>query len=185
MAESPVKVNNPGTMAQAAVAATIPEGMLIAPVWKRIVGFMLDVFLLVVILGFATQGSFFKWLAAFDLIFTDQAIYVAMTWIMHLTFFWLYFKYTGTWMGRSLGQRWFGIALVHDDATPLGEKHWGKRSTRKLIYAIPVVGLVVFAFLDYVRIRGDDKHQSRIDAAENTVAAVYWSLPWETRVTMR
>ena len=60
MAESPVKVNNPGTMAQAAVAATIPEGMLIAPVWKRIVGFMLDVFLLVVILGFATQGSFFK-----------------------------------------------------------------------------------------------------------------------------
>ena len=86
MAESPVKVNNPGTMAQAAVAATIPEGMLIAPVWKRIVGFMLDVFLLVVILGFATQGSFFKWLAAFDLIFTDQAIYVAMTWIMHLTF---------------------------------------------------------------------------------------------------
>ena len=50
MAESPVSVHKPGTMAQAAVAATAPEGMLIAPIWKRIVALALDIFLIAIIL---------------------------------------------------------------------------------------------------------------------------------------
>ena len=44
MADSPVTINKPGTMAQAAVAATAPEGMLIAPIWKRVVALALDGF---------------------------------------------------------------------------------------------------------------------------------------------
>ena len=35
MADSPVTIHKPGTMAQAAVAATAPEGMLIAPYLER------------------------------------------------------------------------------------------------------------------------------------------------------
>jgi len=184
MAESPIKVNNPGTMAQAAVAATIPEGMLIAPVWKRIVGFMLDVFLLVVILGFATQGSFFKWLAAFDLIFTDQAIYVAMTWIMHLTFFWLYFKYTGRYYGRSLGQRAMRIAIVNNDGTLLDDSNWGRRSAHKTKYVIPYLGQIL-GIWDVVRTFRHEGKRSPVDLSNQTFAAVDWSLPSNTRGGLR
>ncbi len=172
------------TIAKSLVGEGVPEGVYLAHAWKRGAAYLLDNFVIFSILFISTGGVFvFRLWNLME--FASQPHITILHWLILFGLHWLYFKYTGTWMGRSLGQRWFGIALVHDDATPLGEKHWGKRSTRKLIYAIPVVGLVVFAFLDYVRIRGDDKHQSRIDAAENTVAAVYWSLPWETRVTMR
>ena len=57
MADSPVTINKPGTMAQAAVAATAPEGMLIAPIWKRVVALGLDGFLISIILWFFTQNA--------------------------------------------------------------------------------------------------------------------------------
>lgn len=56
MAEDIVSVHQgSGTLAQA-VLASAPEGMLIAPVWKRVAAYMLDVVLLSVVLGFITQG---------------------------------------------------------------------------------------------------------------------------------
>ena len=59
MADSPVSVHKPGTMAQAAVAATAPEGMLIAPIWKRVVALALDAFLISIILVLITQKMLF------------------------------------------------------------------------------------------------------------------------------
>jgi uncharacterized RDD family membrane protein YckC len=172
------------TMAKALVGEGVPEGVLLAHAWKRGAAYMLDNFVILSILFIATKGVFIFRLWNIAEMTTSLHITI-LHWIILLSLHWLYFKYTGKWMGRSLGQRWFGIALVHDDASPLGDAHWGRRSARKLVYALPLIGLVVFALLDYVRIRGDEKHQSRIDTAESTVAAVYWSLPWEARATMR
>ena len=43
MADSPVGIyQGTGTLAQA-VLSSAPEGMLIAPMWKRVAAFMLDV----------------------------------------------------------------------------------------------------------------------------------------------
>ena len=67
MAESPVSIHKPGTMAQAAVAATAPEGMLIAPIWKRIVALALDAFLITIVLALLTRNSFFMYVVAIDL----------------------------------------------------------------------------------------------------------------------
>ena len=184
MAESPVKVHKPGTMAQAAVAATAPEGMLIAPVWKRIAGFCLDVFLIMIILGFATQGTFFAYLGAVDLILTSQGPYVIVTILMHLTFFWLYFKYTGRYYGRSLGQRAMRIAIVHDDGSLLGENHWGRRAAHKVKYVIPYIGLF-FGLWDIFKTSRHETKRSPVDLSNHTVAAVDWSLPATSRGGLR
>lgn len=172
------------TMAKALVGEGVPDGVLLAHAWKRGAAYLLDNFFILSILFITTKGVFIFRLWNLAEMTTSPHITI-LHWVILLALHWLYFKYTGIWMGRSLGQRWFGIALVHDDASPLGATHWGRRAGRKLVYALPVIGLVVFALFDYVRIRGDEKHQSRIDAAEHTVAAVFWSLPWETRATMR
>jgi len=184
MADSPVKINNPGTMAQAAVAATAPEGMLIAPLWKRIVGFMLDVFLLMVVLGFATQATFFAYLGAVDLLITSQAIYVLITYMLHISLFWLYFKYTGRYYGRSLGQRAMRIAIVHDDGSLLGQNHWGRRAAHKTKYVIPYIGLI-FGLWDVFKIYTHETKRSPVDLSNHTVAAVDWSLPANSRGGLR
>ena len=89
MADSPITVHKPGTMAQAAVAATAPEGMLIAPIWKRVVALALDAFLITIVLALLTRNSFFIYVVAIDLMLTSQAPYVVGSWIIHLTLYWL------------------------------------------------------------------------------------------------
>ena len=131
MADSPVSVHTPGTMAQAAIAATIPEGMLIAPIWKRVVALALDAFLITLIIAVATGKTFYNYLMAVDLLLTSQALYVIGTWIIHLTFYWLYFKYTGRGYGRSLGQRAMRIAVVKNDGSLLDVESWSRRAGYK------------------------------------------------------
>ncbi len=184
MADSPVSIHNPGTMAQAAVAATAPDGMLIAPIWKRIVALSLDAFLITLIVALPTQTIFFGYLMAIDLLITPQAPYVIGTWIVHLTLYWLYFKYTGRYYGRTLGQRAMRIAIVHDDGSLLGEVHWGRRSVQKTKYVVPFVG-VLFGLKDVFMTWRHETKRSPIDLANHTVAAVDWSLPPETRSGLR
>ena len=180
MADSPVSIHKPGTMAQAAVAATAPEGMLIAPVWKRVAALMLDVFLISIILLFLTQGRLFSYVFSIYSLITLQAPYVIGSWIVLLTFYWLYFKYTGRQYGRSLGQRAMRIAIVHDDGSLLGEAHWGRRAAHKTKYVIPFIG-IFFGLWDVFKIYTHETKRSPVDLANHTVAAVDWSLPVETR----
>ena len=184
MADSPVSVHKPGTMAQAAVAATAPEGMLIAPIWKRIVALALDVFLIAIILAFLTQSLFFVYVFSINLLITSQAPYVLGSWIILLTFFWLYFKYTGRQYGRSLGQRAMRIAIVHDDGSLLGINHWGRRAAHKLKYIIPYLGQI-WGLWDVFKTWRHETKRSPVDLANHTVAAVDWSLPIETRGGLR
>ena len=184
MADSPVSVHKPGTMAQAAVAATAPEGMLIAPIWKRMVALALDAFLITLIIAAVSRMTFYNYLMAVDLLLTAQAPFVLGTWIIHLTFYWLYFKYTGRHYGRSLGQRAMRIAIVHDDGSILGGEHWGRRAVYKIKYVIPFLG-VLWGLWDVFKTWRHETKRSPVDLANHTVAAVDWSLPIETRGGLR
>ncbi len=184
MADSPVTLNKGGTMAQAALAATSPEGMLISPVWKRGVAFILDMLLITLVVYFLTKGNFFLYLMDWELITTSQAHFFILTLIVHFAIYWLYFKYTGKSAGRSLGQRAMRIAIVHDDGTLLGENHWGRRAIHKLRYVIPGIGQLI-GIIDLVRTWRDSDKRSPMDKANHTVAAVDWSLPQTTRAGLR
>lgn len=184
MADSPISVHKPGTMAQAAVAATAPEGMLIAPIWKRVVALALDTFLISIVLVALTQKMLFVYVFSINLLITDQALYVLGSWIVLLTFYWLYFKYTGRQYGRSLGQRALRIAIVHDDGTLLGINHWGRRAAYKLRYIIPLVGQL-WGLWDVFMTWKHETKRSPVDLANHTVAAVDWSLPVNTRNGLR
>ena len=184
MADSPISVHKPGTMAQAAVAATAPEGMLIAPIWKRVVALALDMFLISIVLVALTQKMLFVYVFSINLLITDQALYVLGSWIVLLTFYWLYFKYTGRQYGRSLGQRALRIAIVHDDGTLLGINHWGRRAAYKLRYIIPLVGQL-WGLWDVFKTWKHETKRSPVDLANHTVAAVDWSLPVNTRNGLR
>lgn len=184
MADSPISVHKPGTMAQAAVAATAPEGMLIAPIWKRVVALALDMFLISIVLVALTQKMLFVYVFSINLLITDQALYVLGSWIVLLTFYWLYFKYTGRQYGRSLGQRALRIAIVHDDGTLLGINHWGRRAAYKLRYIIPLVGQL-WGLWDMFKTWKHETKRSPVDLANHTVAAVDWSLPVNTRNGLR
>ena len=56
MAEDPVTIVKGGTLAQNIIGSA-PEGMLIAPSWKRVLAFMLDVMLISIVLSFFTGGQ--------------------------------------------------------------------------------------------------------------------------------
>ena len=59
MAESPVAVYQGGTLAQQ-VLQSAPEGMLIAPVWRRIAAFAIDVIAMSLLLHGLTRFVFLE-----------------------------------------------------------------------------------------------------------------------------
>jgi len=188
MADSPVSVHQgSGTLAQA-VLSTAPEGMLIAPAWKRAAAYMLDVVLLTLVLHLLTGQTLMYYLMNYSLV-TQGGEYVAgvvVNWALFFGAHYLYFKYTGRTFGRSFAQRGFRIAVVHDNGTLLEQHHWGPRAFGKLIYLIPVVGILWFGMRDFLRGRSKDaEYRTSLDIKNHTVAAVDWSLPSETRLRLR
>ena len=188
MADSPVSVHQgSGTLAQA-VLSTAPEGMLIAPAWKRAAAYMLDVVLLTLVLHLLTGQTLMYYLMDYSLV-TQGGEYVAgvvVNWALFFGTHYLYFKYTGRTFGRSFAQRGFRIAVVHDNGTLLEQHHWGPRAFGKLIYLIPVVGILWFGMRDFLRGRSKDaEYRTSLDIKNHTVAAVDWSLPSETRLRLR
>ena len=188
MAEDIVSVHQgSGTLAQA-VLASAPEGMLIAPVWKRVAAYMLDVVLLSIVIEFMTGGRLLANLLNFELLSlgAQSIAFFFVNWFVLLAANYLYFKWTGRSIGRSLAQRGFRIAIVHDNGTPLDDHHWGPRAVAKLIYLIPIVGPLWFGLRDVIRGRSKEaEYRTSIDKTHHTVAAVDWSLPSETRLRLR
>ena len=66
MAEDPVTIVKGGTLAQN-IIGTAPEGMLIAPSWKRVLAFMLDMMLISIVLGFFTDFRLLEGLFNYEL----------------------------------------------------------------------------------------------------------------------
>ena len=188
MADSPVSVHQgTGTLAQA-VLSSAPEGMLIAPAWKRAAAYMLDVILLTLVLHLLTGQNMMYYLMNYSLI-TEGGKYtagVAINWLLFFGSHYLYFKYTWRTFGRSFAQRGFRIAVVHDNGTLLEQHHWGPRAFGKLIYLIPVIGILWFGMRDFLRGRSKEaEYRTSLDIKNHTVAAVDWSLPSETRLRLR
>ena len=189
MADNPITmVQGGGTLAQS-VMASAPEGMLIAPAWKRVAAFMLDVVLISVVLSFFTQGALLSTLFNFNFLIGGDLRSIAfffVNWFVFISAFYLYFKYTGQSIGRSLAQRGFRIAIVHDNGTLLEQHHWGPRALAKLVYLLPIIGPLYFGLRDaYNAQSSDDEYRTKIDLKHHTVAAVDWSLPSETRFGLK
>ena len=87
-------------------------------------------------------------------------------------------------MGRSLGQRWFGLAVVREDGEPLQRSDCGRRSISKLRYLIPLLNLY-FLYVDGRYIRTRHTHQSSIDLACASIVVVANSLPPAKRIHLR
>lgn len=188
MADEAVTVyQGSGTLAQA-VLSSAPEGMLIAPVWKRVAAFVLDVLLVTLVIELLTMGRFLETIVQYGWLFEGvrYGSFFLLNYVVFGSAFYLYFKYTGQTIGRSLGQRGFRIAIVHDNGTLLEGHHWGPRSLAKLVYLIPVVGILWFGLRDVIRGQSKEaEYRTRIDTKNHTVAAVDWSLPSETRLRLR
>ena len=70
MAESPVTVYQGGTLAQH-VLSNAPEGMLIAPVWRRIAAFAIDVIAMSLLLHVMTRFTFLEILISWSYLAED------------------------------------------------------------------------------------------------------------------
>ena len=171
MAESPVSLHQGGGTLAQAVLASAPEGMLIAPVWKRIAAFMLDVLLISIILTFLTNAQLTLNLLNFELLSggAEYILFFASNWAILLTSHWLYWKYTGRIYGRSLGQRAFRIAIVHDTGT-FWTTSLGARAVAKLIYLLPLIGPLWFGLRDAYNARSKEEYRTAIDKKNHTVA---------------
>jgi hypothetical protein len=187
MADDAVTIVKGGTLAQSMLASA-PEGMLIAPAWKRVLAFMLDVVLLSVVLSFLSRGQLIANLYNLGLLSqgAQSVAFFVVNWFVFAGSFYLYFKYTGQTMGRSLAQRGFRIAIVHDNGTVLEQHHWGPRAVAKMVYMLPVVGPLWFGLKDTFNAGSTtSEYRTSVDKKHHTVAAVDWSLPSETRLRLR
>lgn len=187
MADSPVTVYQGGTLAQQALSSA-PEGMLIAPVWRRVTAFALDVVAVSLTLHLLSRFTFLEVLISWSYLQEDAryALSFAMTWVIFFTSLWMYWKYTGRAFGRSLGQRALRIAIVHDNGTLLENHHFGPRAFDKLRYMIPIIGVVWFGMRDILRARSKaSEYRTSVDVNNHTVAAVDWSLPSDTRLNLK
>ena len=188
MADSAVSIHQgSGTLAQA-VLSSAPEGMLIAPIWKRVSAFLLDVVMLSLVLHLITGQRLLYYLSDFGLLTQGPRaiVAVALNWVVFFIAHYLYFKYTGRTFGRTFAQRGFRIAIVHDNGTLLEAHHWGPRAFGKLCYLLPFIGAAWFGLRDVLRGRSEEaEYRTSLDVKNHTVAAVDWSLPSETRLRLR
>lgn len=188
MADDPISIHQgQGTLAQTIIASA-PEGMLIAPAWKRVAAYVLDIILISLLLEVMSGFNFLQAISSTNLLQqgTKSAVFYLVNWFLFISANYLYFKYTGKTMGRSLAQRSLRIAIVHDNGSALDDHHWGPRAFAKLIYITPIVGALWFGLRDMIKAQSKDaEYRTSIDVKNHTVAAVDWSLPSETRLKLR
>ena len=104
------------------------------------------------------------------------------SWVVLLTFYWLYQVHWKTiWpFTRQENEN----CIVHDDGSLLGINHWGRRAAHKLRYIIPILGQA-WGLWDVYKTWRHETKRSPVDLANHTVAAVDWSLPVNTRNGLR
>ena len=165
------------------IMSQISEGNIVIAIWwKRAIAYILDSIFIIGVLMLLTNGRISD---AWDLnlLLYDKRYFI--NWFLLFAGFWLYYKYTGKIMQRSLGQRFMKLAIIYGDGTIVPENNWGKRSFYKLRYALPLpIGLII-GIIDLIRIMRSDTHQSRIDWYTNTIVVMDWSLPVEIRTILK
>ena len=162
------------------------DNIVIALWWKRAVAFVLDVIFIIGILVLFTNGRILFASEIYYLIEDPKGTFswFLINWFLILGSFWLYFKYSGKIMQRSLGQRFMKLAIIFGDKTAVPQENWGKRAFYKLRYILPIIGQFL-GILDLIKIMKGDTHQSRIDWYNNTIVVMDWSLPNELRAILK
>ena len=158
----------------------IPDGTILAPIYKRIAGFLLDVIFvmsILSILGGRFDGQF-RVMLAWDIVtWISPDFHHSLAWTIAilLTHF-LYWRYTGLRFSRSLGQRVMGLAIVKENGDAMESKNWDLRAFQKLFYLIPILNLWLIS-RDLYRIHKRHTHQSQIDLRAGSIVAIANSLP--------
>ena len=179
--ESPISINTgSGTLAKAIVSdrdghKDIPEGTIFASRIDRLASFILDVIIITTILLFVTRGGIFYIWNLSMWASTDFHYSLLMSFVFFAAH-WLYWRLSGIYFSRSIGQKIFGIAVVSDDGSEMTSEMWDKRVLQKLIYLIPIVGWYNGAY-DLARISQRHTHQSNVDVKVNTIVVKAYSLP--------
>ena len=184
MAEEAVTIHQGhGTLAQT-IMANAPDGMLIAPAWKRAVAYVFDIILISLVLEVVSGFNFLQGISSISLILEGgkSAAFYFVNWFLFISANYLYFKYTGKTMGRSLAQRSLRIAIVHDNGSALDDHHWGLSAFSRLIYIIQFVGALWFGFIDIMSAQSrTSEYRISIYIYNQIVAAFDWSLHSDTR----
>jgi uncharacterized RDD family membrane protein YckC len=179
MSAAPLSIHG-GNLAKEAVAALTPEGVLLAPLWKRAVAFTLDVLLISILINLLTGGKYYSVLMNWQNLASKYAAIWLLHLFLHMVIYWLYFKYTGRRLHRSLGQRAMRLAVVHDDATLLNDAHWNKRAISKLRYVIPGFGQII-GLIEFTRALLSGDHLTPLDKSSHTIVVIDYTLPGESR----
>ena len=135
MAEDPVTIVKGGTLAQNIIGSA-PEGMLIAPSWKRVLAFMLDVMLISIVLSFFTGGQLMANLFNIEMM-TEGGRYSAafvMNWFVFAAAFYLYSstlakRWVGPWLNEVFESPSFTTTVRCSRATTGVHGPWQKWST--------------------------------------------------------
>jgi uncharacterized RDD family membrane protein YckC len=187
--DNPISTHGQGpTLAKLAVQENeghwpVPEGTILAPLWKRIASYIIDTTVVMGVL-LITTGSWIAYAWNIGAIFSAQWYFVLVNWALIIGANYLYHKYAVHNMGRSLGQWWFGLAVVREDGEPLQLMDCGRRSISKLRYLIPLLN-IFFLFIDGRHIRRRHTHQSSIDLACASIVVIENSLPPAKRQGLR
>lgn len=168
------------------MAESSEGGIVIAIWWKRAIAYVLDAMFVVGLLFISTKGAIsFAWELSYLINdFGEQLLWFTINWFLIFAAFWLYFKYTGRIMQRSLGQRFMKLAIIYGDSTMVPQQTWEKRAFYKLRYVLPIVGIII-GIIDLIKIMKGETHQSRIDWYTNTIVVMDWSLPMEIRSILK
>ncbi len=148
----------------------IPEGVVLARATTRAFAYIMDTIFVMGILYLLTSilgGQAASIVQAYNvgLLFSGgrgTALFF-VNWFLIFGANYLYHKYTGIRFSRTLAQRWMGLAVVREDGGELTRSDWDRRALRKIRYAIPVIGLLIFGVKDILLIQKRHTHQSSID----------------------
>jgi hypothetical protein len=179
--ENPISLNSGnGNLAKAIVSQkegnwSVPEGTILASRVDRLAAFVLDVILINTILLLITKKKiFYAWSISMWLS-TDVHYSIMMAFVI-FSGHWLYWRYSGIYLSRSMGQKLFGLAIVADDGSEMTSEMWDKRVLNKLIYLIPIIGWYRGIY-DLASISHRHTHQSNIDLKVNSIVVKTYSLP--------
>ena len=179
--DSPISMKGGGTLAKQILTAEegghwpVPEGTILASGVRGIAALCVDVVIVTTILMVVSRGQIID---AWNLTLWSSSNFhyaLAMA-ILIFVSHWLYWRLTGLRYSRSLGQRMFGIAVLAEDGSAMTSKMWDQRAIRKLVFLIPVVGILQ-GIKELIRLSRRHTHQSNIDLHVGSIVAHADSLP--------
>jgi uncharacterized RDD family membrane protein YckC len=170
----------------------IPEGTILAGASTRAMAYLLDsifvmgvLYLITSILGGQAGSIVQAYNLGLALSGGKGTVLFFADWFLIFAGNFVYHKFTGLRYGRTYAQRWMGLAVVREDGEALTKSDWDGRALRKMKYAIPMLGLLLFGVRDLLLISKRHTHQSSIDLSVGSIVVDGTSLPPALRKHLR